>query len=575
MREPLKKSSESSDLRCSADTLYAVLCSPEGYREWYGWPKHVPLDSAEPGFEAGARLRFRGDSSPKTVTAVVQGRLLTFSDDTAEETFSIEPTVTGCRVSYTVSVYEMQGDRFANLRGRILATLRDLKEYTYQKESVREAAPEPASRKKGRERKWESFLAYFFRGYTRPTRGSEIVYGETTTEAAPRPSGRRLLIGAALLAVLLAVVSFSQGFQDSDIIPSSGKSVRESRQINKVTAMRLPIGVGRDDTEVAISCQGTLESDTTYVYYSEDKYGENGHARILYIEYDTSWETRAVGYLDSAMADAKFSGKYVNLDGLSPYGTVEDIEEAVGCASTAFVRDKSGMITAYFGPMPEGASLMSSDFRTDLVVTLDPSADVSYYYYYGPSFGDNPEPESLTIQQLRQASTVSEYVDQRCAYERSLILTGLRVKQAEAILNTAAVRLEDNEGAGTRVYRFDCVSRTPGCNATYTYTVETFEGTIVAVRFVNNWLAEASRDALGDPSGYAIASARTIRDLERELGILPSAAEVDENSVILRYGIAAFNDKDNTAQYPLSVKLWKGTMTVLAYSISEADAGSE
>ena len=81
MREPMKKSSESSDLRCSADTLYAILCSPEGYREWYGWPRHVPLDSAEPGFEAGARLRFRGDSSPKTVTAVVQGRLLTFSDE--------------------------------------------------------------------------------------------------------------------------------------------------------------------------------------------------------------------------------------------------------------------------------------------------------------------------------------------------------------------------------------------------------------------------------------------------------------------------------------------------------------
>ena len=181
MREPLKKSSESSDLRCSADALYAILCSPEGYREWYGWPRHVPLDSAEPGFEAGARLRFRGDSSPKTVTAVVQGRLLTFSDDAAEETFSIEPTVTGCRVSYTVSVYEMQGEKYGNLRGRILQTLRDLKEYTYKKESLKEAETE-TSEKQRREKKWQDLLTYFFRGYTRPTRGSEIAYGETMTE---------------------------------------------------------------------------------------------------------------------------------------------------------------------------------------------------------------------------------------------------------------------------------------------------------------------------------------------------------------------------------------------------------
>ena len=72
MKEPLKKSSESSDLRCSADTLYAILCKPEGYREWYGWPRHVPLDSAEPGFEAGARLR--GSLTDKQKRNIRRGR---------------------------------------------------------------------------------------------------------------------------------------------------------------------------------------------------------------------------------------------------------------------------------------------------------------------------------------------------------------------------------------------------------------------------------------------------------------------------------------------------------------------
>ena len=560
MREIIKKVHETSEFRCSAETVFSVLCSEENYEEWYGWPKRVQLSSAEPGFSVGARLKFRSFSNTKIITAFEPGRRLTLDDQLVEEDFAIRPSVTGCTVTYTITLYDEASPIADKLRGVALETLRALKEFTYSVEPVEGTAPIEKQEPR------ENFIVRLLHGYISPAGRTARPRGDTVTETAAALSGPRLGLGGALLVVLLLVISLvTSSFKMGDVVLSSGLSVYESDAVTKDTAKALGFGVDKDKLEVAINCQGR-EQGSNYLYYS-DSYLEDGEPdEMMIISYDSNMRTRAVAYVDRREAASDYSGRFSDFASLSPHSTIEEVEEMVGDSASLFVRDKSGRLRICFGPVDVTADLFNSTLRSTLVVVLDPASDTAYYNYYGPTLCDNPLPSELTRRQLRQVSTIPQYGDDLAALERALVLPGLSLSEAEAVLKAPPMPLGAVSEEG--FLQYTVTTGRVGYPECYLYTLWVFENTVVEAQFENLSYTVSDRYFLSDIEASEVAGREHISAIQADIEILPSHAFADESSVTLGYGHPVL--RSTGEEYPLIVKLWRGTLKVLGFILMES-----
>ncbi|MEA4911080.1 MAG: hypothetical protein VB092_00510 [Oscillospiraceae bacterium] len=532
----------SMDFHCADSVVFDVLTNPKSYREWYGFPQPRELTDTQTPLSLGAKLSFRGDARTRVVTVFEPLRSFTISADDESDEFTIAPTDTGCRVSLitVLGASDWRGTEQARARvnGEILARL---KKAAYARDSeITNYAPALLPDKPSRTKRAAELLSSVFQGYKSPVSrlaaARPAAVGADNTEADIRFTPRACFVALLLAALLLAVLSVSLQFERSDIVPSSGLSVLESDGIDRQHAAQIYIGQSKTSLELMLSCLGHRLSPDEYRYDSLER-DENGQSlRQIFVVYDAYAKVRRFGYVDREQSLLPYTVGVCSYDAyLSPSMSVDEVDEAVGAACSAFSVDKSGLSTFFYGEFNTEKSVFSSEQKSTLVVRLNTATMKTDALYYAPYDAQDPyEITELTKALKRQYSSYSLYLADKVSYERLSLLSGLTGEQA-SILLAAEPASEDTVSAGvSRVYEKSVIINGE-TSARYLYTVVFRENVCAQASFVNLFLEQKS-GMLTDTADYDLREGMSLQEVCAALGIMPSAAEITDSALSVCFG---------------------------------------
>ncbi|MEG2083507.1 MAG: hypothetical protein RRY38_02780, partial [Oscillospiraceae bacterium] len=527
------------DFACAASAVWSILTDRSSYGEWYGYPRMLTLDTVEPAFAAGAKLRFRGSRGTSVVTVFEQGTKFAISSSAESNEFIISETENGCRVSLTTSLagdIDWSGTAKARARANrdVLRRLRRLACSSGETEAEPLPVPTMAEERDG------TLIGVFsgmFHGYKSPiirrrsaARNSldfSAIIDNTESDIVIHLNAA--IAGFIMCALLFTTLFFAVRFPLSDIVPSSGLSVYASANVDMTHAKLISIGQTKDKLERMLSCAGVRLAPDQYVYRSSDSLYELSDDRRIFVVYDAYGCVRRFAYIDYKLALEPLSVPISNVrTRLSATMTVEIAENTVGTKAASFMKDKNGVTLIHFGKIDTSRSVFDTLPIAQLEVTLDSAtktADAQFYFAVDPN---NPLPNKLYTEKLmRQYTIANYYLADRAAYERIFLLLGKTHQQVDAVLVTEGVDyvLAANNSV---ICSYSC--RNPVADEAqyrYRYSV-TFDATDVAytVTLRNRWL-ERRENVLLPREDYSIREGMTLYSLYSELGILPTSAYFD------------------------------------------------
>ncbi len=545
-------------IACDAAVVWAVLCDPAGYLEWYGSRETSQLEEITPGFSAGARLRFKNNPHSAVITELRRREKLVLSSGEGTDEFALADRGDGrCEVTMKRTLH-LDADAETNPCKTLLERL----EWRCYDVEDRGYDPSP-------EQDRASLVGAVLRGYRSPVhryraaRGAaerERYTGDAATEQSVSVSPRSAAVCVALGLLLFAVLIFTFTFQRSDVVPSSGLSVMESAEVNRVNAERIYIGQGKNDLELMLSCRGMRLSTSEYYYCSTARDGEGRALEQIFVRYDAYGRVRGVVYLDLAACNRSLDlifwdiGQSLNAD-MSNAAVENTVERRL----SAFRLERSGRRTIFFGKLRADDDLFSDTANSELVVSIDPesrAADVGFYLAYDRR---SALPESETDLLTRQYRSFSRYLEDRDAFERVELLFGRSRYEFDVVLGGGDYA---DEGGAT-VGRYGA---TASDGSVCSYEVA-FDGDGRAERIVwlNGYLGQLS-GTLRPSESYELYRGMSLADVYRTMQVLPAAAVRTKDELRLFFGDCTAGDGDIEATVEITADLTTRTVTEINYN---------
>ena len=532
---------------CAPEIVWKVLTDASSYGRWFGWPESLELLEVEPGFVLGGKLNFRNSSSTLVITKLEDKQRIAFTGLYQTDEIVVRGAENGCRVSISTTYQtvdpSMEDFSFETVNRNILKNLRKTC-YAFMNEEFKQA-PERTTNVR-------DILFRVTRGYT-PTKSNAAVE-DPYTERNLYISTRNKILGLLLIGVLLAVISVGLSFERSDIVPSSGLSVAESKYVTFENALQIAVGQKKSQVELLLSCIGEKQSVDEFSYSSTEKMADGRALWEIRVVYDAYGLVRRFGYIDHSVAEG-YGVKIRNVGMLiSPSMDVGEAAEELGAPVSAFWVDKSGTKYLYYGHYLFENNLFESNKTAELVVRLNEEAIQTQVGYY---LAESPE-DPLRMRELQPAtkhqySSLVQYDTDRAVYRRVYLLPGKTKHQVDILLGMADEVAETELENGNKQYTYLCGKGSDGYR--YSYTVE-FSGKNAVSASMRNHHLGVVKDTLKDLNSYFLPKANTLYEVSEELLILPTYAGITgEGEIILGYGLESPATPDADPELPYDYPL--------------------
>lgn len=581
MRKAKGSVSSSLDFSCSASEVFSLLTDAESYISWFGYPKREMLIYVDPDFVVGARMQFRHFTSSNIITKLVTDRRLCFGDSSYQMDFLLESSSQGCRVTFTISSY-CEGRYFdINLEEFSKNSLLNLRTLVEESKFV-EPENKIVSKKSSH---FVDFFRHVFYGYRNPVleeRTDEAVF-ETLiekTEASVTVPRRSLAVSLIFIFLFFIVVSSSLTFERSDIVPSSGLSLFESEGVSRENFLLLDINQKKVDLEKLIGCQGLRLNADEYLYNSSEKDSFGVPHQQIFSIYDAFGKVRRLAYIDNSIKNKAVLPEIIDFDSLL-ISSMEphEVETVVGLKATAYIFDKNGDRRFYFGKY-NPIEIFDSVYKSELVVSLEPASFLASADYFFPT---ETKSKHLPINSLdstlrQQYARIDEYVEDREMFEKVFLALGKTREQCNAlfkhksILSNSHAALNDVEDRKIFWYALKSETITED-QYRYIYNIYYSGDTAVKVSLYNNKLADLRYDSTLTSNATSISIGMLYYDVISSIGILPTLAEVDTDTISLYYG-KPVSDEYGKRIFPLEAHFDRNLNILTSYYINDTTEGN-
>ncbi len=570
MREAVGKITESIELRCAAEAVWRILVDVESYGEWFDIDRKQTLRTVEPEFCEGGRLVFNDlKASSKIITTCRKNKELSFGDDFSKETFLLQETQRGAKLTVTIELAEIENLDMAVIKSKAAAMLRSIKLLAYDRnEGSFEHSPKRKDRKKIPIT--TRVFTIVFKGYkTAELHDTSRVRIKSQINQEISPNRWQTMAGALFAIGLFIVLIYTTAIDKPDVVRSSGLSIYQSETITKQVVETIDFDETKLFLERNLSCVGMPVYDDLFSYSSVDTF--NGEPAVqMFIMYDTHNIVRRYGVLDYKQSYQRYYGEIKNFcETISPDMTYTEIETVVGQKLSGFDVDKNGTARYFFGKIDERRDIFDRYIYAELVITIDSINDVvKCEYYYPPILSGNLPINDLSTSIERQFSEEREYEASKLYGDRVVLLQGLSKQQVETVLSVDGVEITDNE------YQYDVPPPYDDNEAQgFTYKVLYQDDIAVSVVFVNNKLLTLERDTLLESLTGELAVGMSGNLVEQRMGIVPTAIYTDGESITCVYGTTGAIDfaQSETNEFiellrqqaPISITLETDEMTVI------------
>lgn len=545
-------------IACDIGVVWAVLCDPVGYAEWYGPRGISEFERVEPSFSAGGRLRFRNNPKSIVITDLRRREQLVLSSGEGTDEFRLTDRGEGrCEVA-------MKRAFHADVEGAANPCKAILEKLEWRCYDVESAGVDAA-----KDGDAESLVGAVLKGYRSPARKYRLSrlrsegegVSSDNTEQDVSVSPRSAAVCVALGILLFAVLNFTFTFQRSDVVPSTGLSVMESGDVNRVNAERIYIGQGKNDLELMLSCRGLRLSTSDYYYCSTAKDDAGRALQQIYIRYDAYGRVRGVAYLDITACGRTLDlifwdiEQYLNAD--MSNATVENLVER---SLSAFRLERSGKRTIFFGRLKEDSDLFSDTLRSELVISLDPESRAARAGFYLAFDRLSALPESETELLTRQYRSFSRYLEDRDSFERVDLLFGRSRFELDVVLGGGDYET-DEDGVLRGSYR---VPLSDGSVCRYE-AVFNGDGRAESITYVNGYLEQLSGTLVASES-YDIYRGMSLADVYRALQVIPVSAHRTADMLTLYFGDLREGEDGVEATIVITADLSTRSVIEISYS---------
>ncbi len=570
MHEAVGKITESIELRCAAEAVWQILVDVESYGEWFDIDRKQTLRTVEPEFCEGGRLVFNDvKASSKIITTCRKNKELAFGDDFSKETFTIQETQRGAKLTVLIELSEIENLDIAVIKSKAAVMLRSIKLLAYDRN---EGSFEHSTKRKDRKKIPIATRVFtvVFRGYkTAELHDTSRVRINSQINQEISPSRWQTVAGGLLAIGLFIVLTYTTSIEKPSVVHSSGLSIYQSENINKQVVENIDFDETKLFLERSLSCVGMITDEDLFSYSSVDTFNDKPAVQ-LFIMYDTHNIVRRYGILDYKQSYQRYYGEIEDFCKLvTPDMTYVEIEAVVGQKLSAFDVDKNGTARYYFGKIDERRDIFDRYNYAELVITIDGVGDeVRCEYYSLPILSGNLPINDLTTSIERQFSEEREYEASKLYGDRVVLLQGLSKQEVETVLSVDGVEITENE------YMYDVPPPYEDNESQgFTYKITYHEDIAVSVVFVNNKLLTLERDTLSESLIGELAVGMSGNLVEQRMGIVPTAIYSDGENIISVYGTTGTIDftQSETVEFiefirqqaPISITLETDEMTVI------------
>lgn len=539
---PTSCKAQTADFYCSKTNVWHILTSCDSYKDWYGFPETLDLIEASPDFSLGSKLIFRDDRLTHVVTEFDLNSRLAISTANETNEFTISDAEYGCRVmlvtTLTTANASFNGTEQAHEQSN-REVLKQLKAaaYAYEEKLPGHKISDETAAK---DASVTNVLFSLMQGYKSPTEKRDDDKSEQAkdeTEQDVRFSLKASVVALALAVLLFTTLSFSFGFERSDIVPSSGLSIMENENVNKENTTKIYIGQTKTELELMLSCTGYRLSPDEYCYSSSEKDEKGNPDERIFVIYDSYGKVRRFGYVNYVECDVAFGGEVIRYNRqLSPSMDAIQTEEIIAEPCSAFTVDKSGLTTVYFGVLNVNEGIFSVQQKSELVIKLNSKSQQIDAQFYYPFDRLNPlSTNELTKDLKRQYSNMSLYLADKLSFERAFLIQGKTAEQVDIILDTkdmSEVEIKD----GTMIIYKKYVLIDDVQNDRYKYAANYFNGGEAQEISFENLVLGKKSDMLTDYREYGLNLGMTRYEVYRAIGAMPSAVYLNSKTVTISYG---------------------------------------
>lgn len=561
-------------LSCPPQAVWDVLVSPDLYATWYAEPEGF---AGGKQLSPGAGIRFSNRKTTYVVTAYEPPLRFVMGAGEYSETFEIAEDGKGCIVTWTSQSPDIRQNGGVFSSQERLAQL----EKTAVQNAIRVGGSEARKRRTGG--RLNDILSGVFQGYRTPIEHGKGVMAESEDLSSAidiSESDVRIHLRGALAALCGVVLLFStlhivttRFTERGDIVPSSGLSVKQSDDVNKTNAARIEMGQSQSSLELMINCMGERLSPTEFYYCSVEETESNRPVSEMYVTYDAYGRTRSVVFIDNNVSEKAYPFPYFDLSLLFEADmTPVEIEDILGYPASGFLMELSGTTTVFFGVLNNNAPV-DQYTSSEAVVRLDAANGTVTYDYNMAYDPENPLAENTLTKPLKyQYSLVGDFVADRAAYERALMLQNLMLIDAEIVLGAEYAGEPEQLRDGVQTsYRIpgDSLGEDEEGASRYIYSITgNPDGMITEIVFYNTYLEQRS-GALPDPGGYDLRQEMTLYEVYAQMGVLPTLARLSDTSITLCFG-PRINERQNIeVAYAVVVILDSADQTVTRVVVND------
>ncbi len=570
MREAVGKITESIELRCAVEVVWQILVDVESYGEWFDIDRKQTLRTVEPEFCEGGRLVFNDSkASSKIITTCRKNKELSFGDDFSRETFTLQETQRGSKLTVLIELAEIENLDLAVIKSKVAVMLRSIKLLAYDRN---EGGFEHNAKRKDRKKIPIATRVFtiVFKGYkTAELHDTSRVRINSQINQEISPNRWQTMAGGLFAIGLFIVLIYTTAMEKPGVVRSSGLSIYQSENITKQVVESIDFDETKLLLERNLSCVGMSVNEDLFSYSSVDTFNDKPEIQ-MFIMYDTHNIVRRYGILDYKQSYQRYYGEIEDFCTSITFDmTYTDIEAVVGQKLSGFDVDKNGTARYYFGKIDERRDIFDRYNYSELVITIDSINDViKCEYYYPPILSGNLPINELTTSIERQFPEEREYEASKLYGDRVVLLQGLSKQEVETVLSVDGVEITQDE----YLYNVD-PPYDDNESQGFTYRIQYQDNIAVSVVFVNNKLLTLERDTLSESLTGELAVGMSGNLVEQRMGIVPTAIYSDGESIISVYGTTGKLDLAHgetteliellRQQAPISITLETDGMTVI------------
>ncbi len=552
---------------CPPEVVWQALTDPNRYSLWYRNPEGFADDLK---LFLGAKLNFYDQPTTSIVTMLEPFSRMEVSAATFTDLFVVGETASGCTVTL------QRGDENAEQVDGAALVLDKLHAVVFS-DGNPTVSPRGKTAKRRKVGGVNDIISGVLQGYRTPLgthRGaledSEKISGIIgANESEEAINLRSYLVGLICVVLLFVTLSQSFRFERSDIVPSSGMSVRESDDVNKENIALIEIGTPQNTLERLINCRGQRLSNTEFYYCSVTRTPDGRRHSEAYITYDAYGHVRRILYLDNSQQLFPLSMTYVEANAyLLPDMTVTQMEEALNYPLSAFSLDKSGVRQLYFGRIFDLSGGKRTDYTAELVVESSVAQHyVDARYYYEVRAGNPLYITEIGADLRYQYRNLDEYTADLEAYERIFLLLGRQRREADAVLGTEGVDYRATYDGGVICSYLVKNRASEETFYRYLYTVTIGYDDLVQEIIFENRLLGVRYDTIQDPEAYSIREGMSLYQVCDIIPLLPTYAKLDGETLTLCYGAVDTTSEVLEKQFRYVLVFNAATLLLESYEI--------